>query len=204
MVTHGDWGNQLKELIAAACDEEGLGDSELPMYPLYMFEPSHRWEHKRGVTLLGDAAHLKSPFAGEGVISAMLDALQLAQKIISAWGEDTALDEAVKEYEEVMFPRAKSNGEQTWKNLHMIMAVIETSLCSHFIESGGTEENRRSSRAFLESSGRWAPIPSSSCTTTPDLFATIASSVVSSERDSKLGISPHSLRARRPESTMKI
>ena len=62
-----DWNDQLLDLIRY-CD-----DSFIPR-PLYMLPISHTWETQPGITLLGDAAHLMSPFGGEGVNLAMLDA----------------------------------------------------------------------------------------------------------------------------------
>lgn len=61
----------------------------------------HRWQHRQGVTLLGDAAHLMSPFGGEGVNAAMLDGSDLAMRLI----EQVGWNQAVKDYEQHMFER---------------------------------------------------------------------------------------------------
>jgi 2-polyprenyl-6-methoxyphenol hydroxylase-like FAD-dependent oxidoreductase len=115
------WGSDLKQLIATGCDaeSESLGqDGRIDMRPLYMLPPGHTWTHVPGLTLLGDAAHLMTPFAGEGVNAAMLDALELSRAITGG----LELDGAVREYEEGMFPRAKEIMDETWQNLGMIFA----------------------------------------------------------------------------------
>lgn len=79
--------------------------------PLYMLPVGVRWPHQKGFTLLGDAAHLMTPFAGEGVNAAMWDALELANAII-ADRED--LDKAAWAYEKKLFPRAEKIQQMTW------------------------------------------------------------------------------------------
>ncbi|MGC1550480.1 MAG: NAD(P)/FAD-dependent oxidoreductase [Rhodanobacter sp.] len=61
----------------------------------------HCWTNRRGLTLIGDAAHVMSPFGGEGVNAAMLDAVELAQRLI----EHVDWTSAVAEYETQMFAR---------------------------------------------------------------------------------------------------
>ncbi len=78
------------------------GNDRFVTRPLYMLPIGHHWDFRSGITLLGDAAHLMSPFSGEGVNLAMLDATDLA----SALSERQSLDDAVHSYEQTMFPRA--------------------------------------------------------------------------------------------------
>ncbi|KAF4633283.1 hypothetical protein G7Y89_g4829 [Cudoniella acicularis] len=90
--------------------------------PLYMLPIGTKWAPRAGITLLGDAAHLITPFAGVGVNVTMADALSLSRAIIERkddFGVDpnTSLAEAIKEYEEPMFERARENMEMTWSGL---------------------------------------------------------------------------------------
>ncbi|MCS0639478.1 FAD-dependent monooxygenase [Streptomyces sp. LP05-1] len=76
--------------------------AELIHRVLYALPAGHRWQHRPGVTLLGDAAHLMTPFAGLGANMAMLDAAELGLSIAGS-GD---LTEAVRGYEDAMWPRA--------------------------------------------------------------------------------------------------
>lgn len=73
-----DWDPIFKEAIQAADSQQ------ITSRDLYLLPVGHRWEPRPRVTLIGDAAHLMSPFAGEGVNLAMEDALKLAHAITAA------------------------------------------------------------------------------------------------------------------------
>lgn len=103
------WAPELLAYVRAA-------DSLAPR-PLYMLPPGLRWQHRAGVTLIGDAAHLMTPFAGEGVNAAMTDAMKLAQAITQ---KPQDVNAAVKEYEQWLFPAAEKVTSETWRNLNMV------------------------------------------------------------------------------------
>ena len=112
----GDCGDDLKRLIKESRDE--IVTRELFMLPVGV-----TWEPKRGITVMGDAAHLMTPFAGVGVNVALGDALELATALKRAkekWeGENLtgAIAEAIKDYEASMFERGKANAEKTARNM---------------------------------------------------------------------------------------
>jgi 2-polyprenyl-6-methoxyphenol hydroxylase-like FAD-dependent oxidoreductase len=95
------------------------------MRPLYMLPVGWKWEHQSGVTLIGDAAHVMTPFAGEGVNLGFQDALKLSQAIkkasLSLTNEPTALEAYVQEFENDMFVRARKTARCTQDMLNWTM-----------------------------------------------------------------------------------
>jgi len=65
--------------------------------PQYCMPLDQHWESLPDLTMLGDAAHLMPPYAGEGVNMAMLDALELSRCLVSS---------SIAEYEKQMLARA--------------------------------------------------------------------------------------------------
>ncbi len=67
--------------------------------------------------MIGDSAHLMTPFAGAGVNVAMEDALILARSIQKRRGNTSMLMEGLQEYEKNMFKRAEASAAITYNNL---------------------------------------------------------------------------------------
>ena len=100
------WAPQLRALITD-------GDTEPVVRPIYALPIEHRWERVRGVTLVGDAAHLMSPFSGEGANLAIYDGAELGKALCENLGD---IEAALKEYEGALFPRSTAVAEQTARN----------------------------------------------------------------------------------------
>jgi 2-polyprenyl-6-methoxyphenol hydroxylase-like FAD-dependent oxidoreductase len=107
-----DWAADLRGLIT-----DSTGD--LIPRALYALPVGHRWHRVPGVTLVGDAAHLMSPFAGEGANLAMQDGAELAAAIADHPGD---IEAALAAYEAAMFPRAAEAAEMSAVNLDQSFA----------------------------------------------------------------------------------
>ena len=104
------WSEMWAPLFATA--------SSMVWRPLLVCPADQHWEPKANLTLIGDAAHVMPPYAGEGVNMAMLDALVLSRHLLSE--SDPA--GAIAAYETEMFGRMRDMTEDTMVNTEMFYA----------------------------------------------------------------------------------
>ena len=82
--------------------------------PIYCMPLDQTWEAQPNLTLLGDAAHVMPPFAGEGANTSMFDALELSDCLTS--DKYNTLQEAISFYEVSMRKRAAKAAKQSLEN----------------------------------------------------------------------------------------
>jgi 2-polyprenyl-6-methoxyphenol hydroxylase-like FAD-dependent oxidoreductase len=115
------WAPNLLELICQS------GDRITPR-AIYGLEAGHRWGHRPGITLLGDAAHLMSPFGGDGANLAMLDAAELGHVLV----QEGDWKPAVRIWESKMLDRAAPAARGAWDELG---AVFSEHGLSHIVRA---------------------------------------------------------------------
>jgi 2-polyprenyl-6-methoxyphenol hydroxylase-like FAD-dependent oxidoreductase len=104
---YADWSHIWYELFDNAI---------MPAVPrrIYCMPLDQTWESLPNLTLLGDAAHVMPPFAGEGANTSMFDALELSECLSS--DQYPTLRQAIADYEKSMRHRAAKAAKQSLDN----------------------------------------------------------------------------------------
>jgi 2-polyprenyl-6-methoxyphenol hydroxylase-like FAD-dependent oxidoreductase len=98
--------------------------------PINYMPLDQSWETLSNVTVIGDAAHLMPPFAGEGVNMAMLDALELSESLTDR--NSTTLHDSLLIYETSMRKRAFQITKESLDNGEIMHHVDALSTMSSF------------------------------------------------------------------------
>ncbi|PPF77519.1 FAD-dependent oxidoreductase [Subtercola sp. Z020] len=91
------WSAEFEPFLADRASSEDLR-------PVFELPVAHRWRSPGPITLLGDAAHLQSPFCALGSNGALLDAADLAAALTA----EPLASRALANYENRMWPRAEA------------------------------------------------------------------------------------------------
>ncbi|ASK29300.1 tetracycline resistance protein [Chryseobacterium sp. T16E-39] len=102
-----NWGKPFQQVFQSTSFFVGLPTRKLPLHP---------WKQNRPlpITLIGDAAHLMPPFAGQGVNIGLVDTLTLSENLTE--GKFDTIDAAIKDYEDKMMAYASEAQQESATN----------------------------------------------------------------------------------------
>ncbi|KAF9964858.1 hypothetical protein BGZ70_005816 [Mortierella alpina] len=125
LAKYSDWDERLRDVIRK-CDDE------ITPREIYALPVPHVWESKPGVTLIGDAAHLMSPFAGEGANLAMWDGAELGLALVDAIKTGKDLHTVTAEFEKRMYAMSLPKAEESAHNLTTFTSENGLEACLSF------------------------------------------------------------------------
>ncbi|WP_300689462.1 NAD(P)/FAD-dependent oxidoreductase [Chryseobacterium sp.] len=128
---YSEWSDLWQELFENA---------STPFIPrlIYYMPLDQTWETMPNLTLMGDAAHVMPPFAGEGANMAMLDALELSEYL--AGSNYKTLKEAIAAYEVNMRKRAAKATLESLENGELMHSENALTAMLNFFNGHHTDQ----------------------------------------------------------------